>query len=258
VRSAAFAFAGLLVLVLLVGNRTGFAQDAPRPGQALWRSCSTCHCVPDPRIPEDADWLKLNETTTCISGENDTPEARRALIAYLRAEGTLRPLLIDERNAAPKGPTCGKIRLPSTAGSAYLRTSRKSIRECPPKIRLRWGDSEKGALLALPVGEYRVVSYAFYRKDEQGRRWAAAGSSAEGCADLVIKVDAEAALDLRPEIQAHLSAEASDDGHVLGFFMTNRHDQRMSLARDGKLVNPGWLITDAEGKRIDAGDFEVT
>lgn len=261
-RSTALAAvpAGLLVAVLVVGSGTGWAQDErPSDGQDLWRSCSACHCVPDPRIPEDETWLKLTETTTCISGESDTPEARRALLAYLRSEKTLRPLLIDERHAAPAGPAGGRIRVPSTAGSAYLKAERRSVREgSPPKIRLRWKDSEKGTILALPAGEYRVISYAFHRTDEQGRRWVAAGSSAEGSTLLNIRRDAEAAFDLLPEIQAHLSSEESEDGHVLGFYMTNRNGKRMSVARDGKLLIPSWVITGAEGERIDAGDFEVT
>jgi hypothetical protein len=236
------------------------AQDREQPsGQDLWRSCSACHCVPDPRIPEDEDWLKLNETTTCISGENDTPEARKALIDYLHAEKTIRPLLVDERNEAPAGTTCGRIRVPSTAGSAYLKAERKSVRDgSPPRIRLRWNGSEKGTTLAVPAGEYRVVSYAFYRSDEQGRRWIASGSSAEGCAQVTIGGDAEAPLELVPEIHGHLSCEEGEGGHVLGFFMTDQGGRRMSLSRDGRLVNPSWLITGAEGERIDAGDFEVT
>lgn len=249
--------AGLFVLLTLAGS--GSAQDGKSPGgQDLWRSCSSCHCVPDARIPQDDDWLKLNETTTCISGENDTPEARKALIAYLRAEGTIRPLLIDEEHPAPAGTT-GKIRVPSTAGSAYLKAERKSVREgSPSKIRLCWKGSEKGATLAVPVGEYRVISYVFYRTDEQGRRWAASGSSAEGCAQLFIRDGTEASFDLLPEIEGELTCEAGEDGHVFGFVMKNRGGQRMSLSRDGQLMNPSWLVRGADGERIDAGAFEVT
>lgn len=248
----------LFVLPLLAGSAT--AQDEERPdGQALWRSCSSCHCVPDLRIAEDEAWLKLNETTTCISGEHDTPEWRKALIAYLRAEETIRPLLIDEQHAAPAGATCGGIRLPATAGTAYLKAERASVRAgSPPKIRLRWKESEKGTTLALPEGKYRVVSYAFYRTDEEDRRWTASGSSAEGCLELSISRDKEAGLDLLPEIQAHLDCDEDELGFTFGFHMTNRYDQRMSLARDGKLMNPSWVVTDAKGERIDAGDFEVT
>lgn len=259
-RSATFTAvpAAFFVLALFAGS--GVAEDPEhRGGQDLWRSCSSCHCVPDPRIPEDEDWLKLNETTTCISGEHDTPEARKALIAYLHAEGTIRPLLIDEEHAAPAGAKCGEVRVPSTAGSAYLKAERKSVRDgSPPKIRLQWKESEKGTTLAVPAGEYRVISYAFYRTDVEGRRWIASGSSAEGCAQVTIGGGAEATLDLVPEIQGHLSCEEGEGGHVLGFFMTDRGGKRMSLSCGGKLVNPSWLITGAEGERIDAGDFAVT
>jgi hypothetical protein len=254
--------AGLLALTVFVGTKTGMAQDTGhRPGQDLWRSCSACHCVPDRRIPEDEDWLKLNETTTCISGAKDTPEARRALIAYLRSKETMRPLLIDEQYEPPAGVTCGKIRVPSTAGSAYLKAERKSVRAgSPGKIRLHWKGSEKGTTLALPAGEFRVISYAFYRSDKKGRQWSASGTSAEGCTQLIIRSDKDAAFDLLPEIQAHLSCEEDEDEdrHVLGFFMTNRNNKRMSISREGKLVNPRWVITGAEGQRVDAGDFEVT
>ena len=251
--------AALFVLALLVGSETGLAGDGEQPdGQSLWRSCSSCHCVPDPRIPQDEAWLQLNKTTTCISGENDTPEARRALISYLRSKDTIRPLLISEKHGAPAGVACGRIRLPSTAGSAYLKAERKSVRAgSPPKIRLHWPSSKKGTTLSLPEGEYRVVSYCFYRKDERGC-WVASGSSAEGCTELAIRRDKEAELDVLPEIRAHLSSESDELGFVFGFFMTNRHGQRMSLAREGKLVDPTWVVTDAKGERIDDGDFEVT
>ncbi|MHC4953256.1 MAG: hypothetical protein ACYTGZ_05150 [Planctomycetota bacterium] len=251
---------GLLALVVLVGSQAGLAGiPDPGAGQDLWRSCSACHCVPDARIPADEYWLKLNETTTCIAGERDTPETRKDLISYLRSKKTIRPLLIDELYEAPAGVAQGKIRVPSTAGSAYLKAERKSVREgTPPKIRLHWKDSKKGTILTLPEGEFRVISYCFYRADKQKRLWVASGSSAEGCTELTISRDKEATLELLPEIQANLSSTASKDGLVLGFFMTNRNNKRMSLSREGKLVNPTWVITSAKGERIDAGDFEVT
>ena len=250
----------LLGLALTVGSDPGMAEDDDSPdGQALWRSCSSCHCVPDLRIPEDADWLKLNESTTCISGESDTPEHRRALIAYLKDEKTIRPLLIDEEHAPPATAQLGTIRVPATAGSAYLKAERDSVRSgSPPKIRLHWDASEKGKTLRVPEGDYRVVSYGFARVDGKGRRWLATGSSAEGCLDVTIRRGETEEFDLRPGIQAHLSCEEDEFGFVLKFHMTNRGDRRMSISRDGALVNPSWVITDTEGKRIDAGDFEVT
>ena len=167
-RSATFIAVPAAFLALALLADRGAAEDPEhRGGQDLWRSCSSCHCVPDPRIAEDEDWLKLNETTTCISGESDTPEARKALIDYLHAEQTIRPLLIDERQGAPAGMACGKVRVPSTAGSAYLKAERKSVRDgSPPKIRLRWKESEKGTTLQVPAGEYRLVVLADPDPDE--------------------------------------------------------------------------------------------
>jgi len=252
--------AGLVLVALLISTGPGLAQDEDRPdGQGLWRSCSSCHCVPDMRIPEDGAWLKLNETTTCISGDDDTPEIRGALIAYLSAKTTIRPLLLDGTHPAPASERCGRVRVPPTAGSAYLKADRDSVRAgSPPKIRLHWEAAEKGGTLEVPEGDYRVISYAFYRKDEQGRLWVASGSSAEGCLELSISREAEVELALRPEIQAHLECDEDEYGFEFGFHMTNGQDQRMSLSRDGRLVNPSWVVSDGKGERIDDGDFEVT
>ncbi|MHC4960176.1 MAG: hypothetical protein ACYTGN_17620 [Planctomycetota bacterium] len=249
-----------VLAALLAGSATAPAEDEKeRPGQDLWRSCAACHCVPDLRIAQDNDWLKLNETTTCISPAQDLPGAREALIGYLRAKETIRPLLIDEQHVPPAGTATGRIRVPSTAGSAYLKAERKSVREgTPPKVRLRWQASEKGKTLTLPAGEFRVINYSFYRTDTQGRRWTAAGTSTEGCTQVVVKGDKEAEFDLLPEIRAHLGCTAVTGRYVLGFYMTSRANTRMSLARDGRLVNPKWIIRGSGGERIDAGDFEVS
>jgi hypothetical protein len=221
-------------------------------GQDLWRSCAACHCVPDLRIAEDENWLKLNETTTCIAGEHDTPESRRSLIEYLRAKKTLRPLLIDEKHPG-KG---GTVQLPSTPGSAYLKADRASVRKgAPAKIRLRWRTAKS---LQLPAGAYRVISYSFYRKDKDGRRWVISGSSAQGCADIVSDPKKPATFALLPQIRAKLSCKPGDQGYLFGFFMTNRGGARLSVARDGALVDPAWLVRDERMKIVDRGDFEVS
>jgi hypothetical protein len=33
-------------------------------GKEDWASCGTCHCTTDRRIPEDEDWVNMNEETT--------------------------------------------------------------------------------------------------------------------------------------------------------------------------------------------------
>ncbi|MHC4813338.1 MAG: hypothetical protein ACYTGW_19775 [Planctomycetota bacterium] len=257
----------MLALAVLTAGGYGMAQKPDlHAGQDLWRSCSACHCVPDLRIPEDENWLSLNNTTTCISGEMDTPAMRANLNAYLRSEDTLRPVLIDENYEPPAQATCGKIRVPSTAGNAYLKSERESIRKgSPPKIRLAWKASAKGKTLVLPVGQYRVISYSFHRPDSKSdskkQTWSVSGTSAEGCLELAIESGKQATFDLRPEIQGHLNTKA-DKGNkgkwMLGFFMTNRGGTRMSISCDGRLVNPEWVIKGAGEKIVEQGDFEVT
>lgn len=246
--------------VLLLAWALGRGQEAKPPdGQALWRSCSSCHCVTDARIPEDKHWIKMNETTTCISGDNDTPEHRKALNDYLQAEGTIRPLFIGEGHKPPKGTPCGKIRIPSTSGSAYLKAERESVRKgTPPKVRLYWKAGEKGRTLEVPEGEYRVINYFFYRTDAASKQWNLSASSSEGCATLKIRRGEETDSGLLPEFQGHLSATGEGDEVLFGFFMTNQTGTRMSIAREGVLVNPSWIIKDAGETVVDRGGFAVT
>ncbi len=255
-----FLLAAAVLSVPLLAWALMSGQEAKPPdGQTLWRSCSSCHCVPDARIPEDKNWLKLNETTTCITGENDTPEHRKALNDYLQAEGTIRPVFIGEGHTFPKGTPCGKIRIPSTSGSAYLKAERESIRKgTPPKVRLYWKAGEKGRTLEVPEGEYRVISYFFYRTDAASKLWALSASSSEGCATLTIRRGEEVDSGLLPEFQGHLSAKPEGDEFLFGFFMTNRTGTRMSISREGTLINPSWIVKDAGETVVDRGGFVVT
>ena len=198
------------IWILLLAGGMAKAEETAE-GQKLWRSCAACHCVPDLRIAEDEDWLKLNETTTCITGKDDTPKIRKSLIGYLRAKKTLRPVLIDEEHPGAGG----EIRLPATPGSAYLKAERASVREgAPARIRLRWRTART---LKLPAGSYRVISYSFYRKGPKGCRWVISGSSADGCASLDIHPKRAATFDLLPEIRANLSCKPVEDRFLFGF-----------------------------------------
>jgi hypothetical protein len=73
----------------------------------------------------------------------------------------------------------------------------------------------------------------------------------------------ETSFDLAPEVEGNLSAEPDPEGDedasafVLAFFMTNEEGDRMSISRDGSLVNPTWVIKNAEKKIIEAGAFAV-
>jgi len=260
IRTATLAF-----LLLLSFGRLSMAQsESDLDSRKLWRSCSACHCVPDMRISEDKHWLKLNMITACIAAKTGTPEVRSALNRYLSAEKTARPILIDAKHAAPAKAICGNVRFPTTAGSAYLRADSKSIQGgSPTELRLRWNAYEKGAVLAIPIGDYRVIGYNFYRSDKAKKRWVLSGTAAGGCVSLSVRKTATASFDLDPKIYAHLSCKKVEKGFAFNFVMGNRGGTRISLACDGDLLAPRWTVSrtgggESDKKTLDQGAFVVS
>lgn len=252
-------FALLPLMIALLATSISAQDEAFRAGQRMWRSCSNCHCVPDQKVVQDADWLKLNMATTCITGEAAAPKQRRILIAFLNSKEAMRPLLITEKSQATVGKKYGSIRVPSTAGSAYLKADRDSVRAgSPKKIRLNWPATKSGQVLVVPVGRYRVVNYGYYRQDQNKKRWSLSGSSAEGCASLRIEANKESIFSLAPEIHGHLSASPKNSVFNLAFYMSNKHGVRMTIACDGALADPTWVIGAGHEKIVDRGKFEVT
>jgi len=233
-------------------------------GKEAYGSCATCHCTTDARIPEDDDWVNLNEETTCVSGA-DAPRVRESVIAYLRHPETLRPVLVDENFKAEKGRT-GEIQVPPAAGSAYLKAERDSIKTgTPPQVRLSWKASEKGKTLNVPVGEYRVINYWGYgRKDNrEDERWMTSVTNVDGCTTLIIDADRSEIYTFRGILYGTFSAVRKTDGDgnsvfTLNYWLKDESGNRMTLSRNGKVIFPRWRIMDGDGKEIATGVFGVT
>lgn len=249
---------GRLVVVglLLMAGRVG-AQEAETITLAqVWQTCTACHGTPDARIPQDADWLKLNLETTCldIQGFEPTPEVRRALISYLRSNRVPRPVLIDAASRPAEGRAHGKVRVPATAGSAYL----KPVVRGAADVRLHWSESEKGSVLAVPVGRYRVVNHAFYRSDDEERRWTLSGTSGKGVVALQVEKVGEAALALVPELRGKLGVVNDRGAHRVSFAAANARGDRMTVACNGRLTAPRWAVVDKRKGILERGDFTVS
>jgi hypothetical protein len=228
-------------------------------GKEAFRSCADCHCTTDPDIAEDEDWIRLNEKTTCISGEN-TERTREAIIAYLRHEGTLRPLLVDEKRGPGKKKAVGEITLPATAGSAYLKAERDSVRTGTPlMVRLAWPASPEGKTLAVPAGEYRVINYWLYRKGEGGGRWMATVTNVDGCAWLTLAADRAEVFSSEAVLFGRFLVERTEAG-VFSFTFTlfDENENRMTLSKNGRIVHPEFRIVDAAGKEVARGAFGNT
>lgn len=263
-------FFGINILLLLT-VATAAAQEKTEDQQRLYAlgkkafaGCAACHFVSDPAIPEDADWLKLNEITGCIKAGELTGETRKAINLFLSSPQTLRPLRVDENYKPEEGQACGKIKVPATAGSAFLKAERDSIRNgTPPKIRLSWKASAAGQTLPIPAGDYKVIGYRFYRPDAatdpaNAKVWTLSITDLNGCADLRIVRDQQAVFHFEPVLHGALQAETADEGVKLKFAVRNASDNVLTLSRDGKMCLPQFVILDRNAKELYRGAFENT
>jgi hypothetical protein len=258
-----------VLLALVVGG--AMAQGKPdeqaklyAAGKKAFAGCAACHFVSDPGIREDADWLKLNQVTACVSAGDLTAETRQALDVFLSSPETLRPLRVDQNFKPEEGLACAKIKVPATAGSAFLKAERESIRSgTPPKVRLHWQASQSGQTLTIPAGDYKVIGYRFYRPDagtdvKEAKTWTISVTDVNGCADLSIAKDRETIFSFEPVMHGNLSVEAADEGVKLEFAIRNEKGSVLTLSRDGKMCLPEFLILDRTQKELYRGAFENT
>jgi hypothetical protein len=230
-------------------------------GKAAWRSCAKCHCATDPRIEEDDDWVRLNEHTTCIESGKPAPKVRASILAYLRHPGTLRPILVNQDFKPEEGKETGKVAVPETGGSAYLRANRTSIKQgTPAMVRLHWSESTEEQSMVAPAGEYDVINYWFYRRwgEERKDRWMATGTNVSGCTTMTVTPDSEEFMDLDPVVYGKFTAKRKGEGYALSFSMQDIGGSRMTLSKNGRVVMPGYRILDADGKTVAEGRFGIT
>lgn len=236
-------------------------DDLVAEGQEAFRKCAACHCATDPAVTGDEDWLKMNETTACISAGESTPQVRKALNAYLRSEGAIRPLRIDEAYAPKEGLAHGSVSLPEFAGSAFLKAEGHQVaRGAPAKIRLHWQAGAEGRALKLPAGTYRVISYALYARDKKdaARRWMMTATNINGCLDVVVDADKTVPLELQPVFWGVLSGESVEGGMKIFLRQTDRYDNVATLSVDGDVRLPDYVVLDAKGQKIHSAVFENT
>ncbi len=258
------------------GDSSGAVQDKPQgneravtapadpqilaEGKTAWRSCAKCHCATDLRIKEDEDWVVLNEETSCIESGKPAPRLRKSIISYLRHPGTLRPVLVTRDFKGGGGKKTGKILVPATGGSAYLRADRESIKKgAPTMVRLYWGETGEEKTLAAPAGKYNVINFWLYRGGgKQGEeRWMVTGTNVDGCAELNLVPEAGETLDLDPLLYCDFTAKLKDGEYSFSFTIHDIAGNRMTLSKNGRVVMPGYCILGEGGKTVAEGRFGV-
>jgi len=230
-------------------------------GKVGWRSCAKCHCATDPRIDEDRDWVAMNKETTCIASGDPAPRLRKSIIAYLRHADTLRPVLVDQSFRPEKETTTGKVLVPATGGSAYLRAERESVKKgAPSMVRLHWPATGEEKSMVVPAGRYDVVNFWFYRRGgaNGADRWMLSGTNVSGCTSLDIGSENEEVLDVEPLVNAKFTAKPSETGYALSLSLHDAGGSRMTLSRNGKVVMPGYRIVDGDGNELAEGVFGIT
>ena len=232
-----------------------------KEGKKAFRSCAACHFVNDPTLEEDEDWLLLNNMTACINAGDLTPRVQNALDVYFRADKTRRPLLVDENFKPREGRVCGKLKVPATSGTAFLKTERDSIRKgAPPKIRLYWKASKEGKTLTVPAGKYRIIGYRYFRKSEDNPKelWTLSVTDINGCADLEIAENTVENFDFVPEMRGTLSSEETEDGIKFSLAIRNETESTLTLSKDGGMCLPKFIVEDSTGMKAYENVFENT
>jgi hypothetical protein len=259
---SAWRWGGVLLATAAAGGAVRAEEtDLLDEGRKAFRACAVCHCATDPKIPGDEDWLKMNETTACISAGESTPQVRKALNAYLRSDRPLRPLRIDEAYAPKEGLPHGRVSLPEVAGSAFLKTESDEVaRGAPTKIRLHWKAGAKERTMRVPSGDYRVISYALYVTDREAatRRWMITATDINGSHDVRVEAGKTIPLDLPPVLCGVVSAKSEDDGVKILLKQTDRHGYVATLSRNGEVRLPDYVILDKQGKELHWSVFENT
>ncbi len=267
----AVSLGGLLCLVatgaLGGSGRTeeGAAPDAGaallQEGQKVFRTCTECHCATDPRIPEDEDWLRMNQTTACIKADDASPRAREALAAYLRSDRVIRPVLVNAAYAPKEGLPHGRVELPEVSGSAFLKTEGEAVaRGAPARLRLYWPAGPKGRTLPVPAADYRVITYALYGRGgtDGAERWMMTAANINGCVELTVPDGASVPLDLRPVFVGDAFAKPLEDGVKILYTQTDPHGNVATLSVNGVVRLPEYGVFDANGRQVHHAVFENT
>jgi len=169
-------------------------------------------------------------------------------------------LRIDEAYVPKEGLSHGKVSLPGVGGSAFLKADGEQVAQgAPAKIRLHWKVGKEGRTLDVPTGAYRVISYALYGQDsDKTKRWMMTATDVNGCVDVEVAAGKTIPLGLEPVFLGVLSAEAVDEGTMILFRQTDRHDNVATLSLNGEPRLPEYVVVDTNGKRIHSAVFENT
>ncbi|MAG56229.1 MAG: hypothetical protein CMJ83_08065 [Planctomycetes bacterium] len=243
------SIARLLVHGLLIGlgltsvapaQRGGHGSD----GRALFAGCTHCHGMPDPGVPGGDLWIDRVKTTACVApaGKAGMPK-RKALLGYLRAKSTMRPVNLAKRTEPRAGQGLVTCSIPT--GSVLLLPEGPANDDVKP-VRLVFGD-EKGnaAQRAMPVGTWRVRSYRIQRKDKKGVTWQLWGSGGKG-RRVEVRAGETTPLPLDVDVRVKVTARGGRRGFRVGVGVTGDSQMGVTVVRAQDRVPAGYAFVNGD------------
>ena len=186
-----------------------------------------------------------------------TEKAREAMLAFLKT-GKLQP---PRAVAVPPGKDVAQagFLIPSfKEGTLFLKsTSGKHYRLEWPKEELPTsGDSGTKAApdrrRALPAGEYTLTCYRVVRRDAKKVEWFISATSSD-LRSLAVKPGEEQRVQVNETIHLTWSAQRGDGGLKIQAKFSGEAKSGLSIYREGKRIELGYRLTDAQKKQLASG-----
>ncbi|GEM_PF-4505330 len=151
---------------------------------------------------------------------------------------------IDASTKPPAGPS-GQVTAPFEAGSVFLGAAAEGVDD----VRLVWKKGDKA--LAVPAGRYKVRNWSV-EKDHQGETWILSVSGPMG-AWIQVQAGEELALDLDTKVHVQGQLRRHGKSARLQLSITGGNGMGLSVIREGKLVEIGYLIEGSDGREVGKG-----
>lgn len=184
-------------------------------------------------------------------------KAREALIAFLKTDELKPPRAVV---AAPnkEAAAAGFLTASFAEGTLFLKSARGE------HYRLEWPKEQRKPSAeptpkaapdrrrALPPGEYILTGYRVVRRDAKEVEWFISATS-PNLRRVALKAGEEQRVQVDETIHLTALAQPSDGGVKIQAKITGEERSGMSIYRDGKRIEIGYRLVDAQKKELGSG-----
>lgn len=167
-----------------------------------------------------------------------------------------KPLPVPEAVTEPPGPgdeEAATVSPDFETGELFLRRRTADRHHAGPLYRLAWleGDEREDRRRALPPGEYELVGYRLFQRDEDERPWhvSATGRILRG---LELEAGSDHPIEIDPTIHVR---QRFTGGRLTAAVQGQRH-AGLSIYADGARIPLGYSVLDDAGRVRARGSLE--